>query len=139
MTLIYVDTNVYMDYLEMRSDKLRPLQDLAFNVFRRTFSCEFTVVMSSSIIRELENYIDEKRIASLIEELRENSKVLETKASFADKEKARKLVRARHTPFDDTLHAVIAKRMDVSCLVTRNIKDFVDLQDIIEIVLPEFL
>jgi len=53
--LIYLDTNIYMDYFENRSDGLRPLGDFAFNLLRRCFECEFSIASSVLVAKEAEH------------------------------------------------------------------------------------
>jgi predicted nucleic acid-binding protein len=139
MTLIYIDTNVYLDYLEIRTDRLRPLHDFAFQLFRRTFSCEFTIACSQLVINELHYNIQQERIDELFRDLKQLNKIIMVGISRKDKMLAHKLVRDRGTPKDDTIHAIVAKRLGASYLVTRNIKDFAGLQDIISLALPENL
>ncbi len=38
MPKIYVDTNIYLDFFLNRKDKLRPLGDFAFELFKRTLA-----------------------------------------------------------------------------------------------------
>ena len=49
-------------------------------------------------------------------------------------EKARKLDKNN---FGDALHVVLAEKSNVDKLITRNIKDFLELTDSLEISLPE--
>lgn len=139
MTKIYVDTNVYLDYFEGRTDYMRPLGDFAYEVFQRTLSCEFTIILSGLVVKEILNNRDEEQVYDLINELKEKNKIIKTKATFEDKEKAGQIVKQKRTSFPDTLHAVIAQRMGAEYLVTRNIQDFVELQEMTKIVLPEHL
>jgi len=48
-TRIYVDANIYLDYLEERTDRIRPLDEFAFKIFRRALECEFEIVISDAI------------------------------------------------------------------------------------------
>ena len=40
---IYFDTNIYLDFLENRNDRLRPLGELASQLFKRSINCEFFI------------------------------------------------------------------------------------------------
>jgi hypothetical protein len=62
---IYVDSNIYIDYFENRSDKLIPWGEFAHKLFQRTFECEFKVIISSFIIKELNNNGYDKEINDL--------------------------------------------------------------------------
>lgn len=139
MTKIYVDTNVYLDYFEGRTDYMRPLGDFAYEVFQRTLSCEFTIVFSSLILDELEHNIKSERIADLLLELEDKNKIIKIVPKREEREIARKIVKERNTPFNDTLHALLAKNSGSDYFITRNIKDFLELQDFVKILLPEHL
>jgi len=139
MEIIYLDTNIYMDHFDGRVDKLRPLGQFAFEIVRRTLNCEFKIVMSSLIIDELvfNNY--KEKITDLIKDLKEKDKIIKIVVNEEHKKETREISRTRKTDFNDTLHAVIANRLKAEYLVTRNVKDFVNLQDLIKIVYPENL
>lgn len=139
MTLIYIDTNVYLDYFEGRTDKFRPLGEFAYQIFQRTLSCEFTIVFSGLLFKEILNHTKEQQLYAFLHEFKEKNKILETKATFEDKVKTQQIVKEKRTSFNDTLHAVIAQRMGAEFLVTRNIQDFLELQEIVKILLPEYL
>ncbi len=139
MTLLYLDTNIYLDYLEGRVELFRPLGEFAFQIFKRTLSCEFTLILSSLLVEELSLHVSKERIKEMLDDFHKRKKIIETAVKYEDKDTARTIMRERHTPFQDTLHMVVAKRMNASYFVTRNIKDFVELEDIIPIFLPENL
>ncbi len=139
MVLLYLDTNIYLDYLNGRVDTLRPLGEFAFLLFKRSLACEFSLAVSSLLLEELYLHIEKERVQSLLNDFQERKKILLTKITELDKERARNIVKERKTPYSDTLHAIIAQRIGAYCVVTRNIRDFVALQDIIPIRLPENL
>ena len=139
MALLYIDTNVYLDYFEGRVDNLRPLGEFAYQIFQRTLSCEFHIVISSHLLKELRFIEKDSKIEEFLEEFKEKNKIIFVACSFEDKQFANLLSKQRKTPFADTLHAVIAKRIGAEYLITRNIKDYTELQDVIRILLPEFL
>lgn len=139
MTLIYIDTNVYLDYFEGRTDKFRPLGEFAYQIFQRTLSCEFRIIISTTLVKELENNIQKQRIYEFLGELEEKDKIVNGVIMKEDKERAQGIVRERKTPFNDTLHVVIANRMKADYFITRNVKDFIELQDFVKILLPEHL
>ncbi len=136
---IYIDTNIYMDYFDGRNDYMRPLGEFAFQVFQRTLSCEFIIVVSSLVFDELEFNNKTIELQELFDELKKKNKVIFVEYTHEDKIEAQTLIRQRGGSFNDTLHTIIAKRTNVNCLVTRNLQDFTHLQDIMKISLPEFL
>lgn len=46
---IYLDTCIYLDYLMDRKDNLRPLGEFAFQLLKRTFECEFEIIISDGL------------------------------------------------------------------------------------------
>jgi len=137
--LIYIDTNVYMDHFGGRVDKLRPLGEFAFEVFRRTICCEFTIAVSSLVLEELFYNSYENPTNELLSGLESKGKIVRVEITQEDVYTARRIVRERRTHFNDTLHAVIAHKVKAECVVTRNVKDFLELKDLVAVLLPEHL
>ncbi len=132
---IYVDTNIYLDYFESRGDGIRPLQEFAFQVFRRAFECEFEIVVSDWLLRELQFNIRTKTKADLLfAELLEKGKLLYIMKTIDDEKEASKYKNSK-----DAMHAVIAKRTKCKFIVTRNITDFLCFSGLIQPKLPEQL
>jgi len=136
--LIYLDTNIYLDYLENRTDRLRPLGEFAFRLIKRTIDCEFNVAVSSLVLAEIKFNNYTKQFTDLINSLKDMNKIVYIEMNENDNLKARKFHKERKTSFNDTLHVVLANKVN-AILITRNLKDFEELQDLIEISLPENL
>ena len=106
---IYVDTNVFIDYL---------LQRFKIKVFTEAVTCKYTIVISQLVIKELKSQkinADELlkwlSFASKIEIIpvcTKNYELYLTKNEYAD-----------------ALHIASAISANVSYIVTRNVKDFV--------------
>lgn len=128
--LIYLDTNIYMDYFDGRTDLLRPLGEFAYQVLKRTISCEFKIIISGLVLEELFYNTYEENIKKILPDFAKNNKIVEIEASPEDIARARHIVKERKTNFNDTLHAVLAKKANADFLVTRNLKDFYELQDL---------
>lgn len=135
--LIYLDTNIYLDYLENREDRLRPLGEFAFRLFQRTLKCEFKIIFSDLVNKELEKYIEEDKIRNILDDLKESEKLVDVAITSEDREKARMLTKDKKANFNDALHAVLAQKAKASTLITRNIEHFADFQDLIDIQYPE--
>ena len=137
--LIYLDTNIYIDYFEGRVDYLRPLGEFAFNVIRKTLGCEFKILFSQIVMREIEynNYTD--KMNALLKTLRDNNKLVNAEVLNSYSLMASKLSKKYKTSFNDVLHFIIAKENNAEIFVTRNIKDFPDFDDYPELVFPENL
>jgi len=133
---IYLDTNIYLDYCEKRSDGIRPLQEFAFNVFRRSLECEFEIAISNVVIKEIvESKLKNKATFDmLIAELKAKKKLFYFEEKFEEVSKAKS-----YENWKDALHAIIAKRAKCSFIVTRNMTDFLEFGDILEPKLPEQL
>jgi len=139
MEKIYIDTNVFMDYFLNRVDKLRPLGDFAFNLIRKIIKKEYMVVISDLIIIELEYNGFEKEIKILLEKFKESKNLIFVESMEEDNVKTNKIVRKKGTDFNDTKHAIIANRCKVDHFVTRNVKDFEELGDLVYPIYPENL
>lgn len=133
--LIYLDTNIYMDYFLIREDRLRPLSDFAFELLRKTFECEYKIAISDWLLFELEkNNVPVEKINELLKDLKDLNKLVKVERKDEDVTKAE-----RYKNWKDALHAILAKKSGAVYLVTRNVEDFFDVQDLIEIKLPENL
>lgn len=139
MRTIYIDTNIYIDFFDNRSDRLRPLGEFAYNLLRRTFECEFRIIISGLVLEELDYNTYNEKAKELIKNLEEKNKIIDVKTTQEDKKIAREIKKQRKTEFNDTLHAVIAKRLKAEYLVTRNIKHFSKLIDLVDVCYPESL
>jgi len=125
MTKLYIDTNVYLDYLLGRKDKLRPIGEFAFELLRRTVKCEFEILISDAVLEELERNATEEQILQLLQFIKKKT----LQVSFTEKEILESRQISKTDP-GDSLHYLLAKKGGAEYIVTRNIKhfDFPDLQ-----------
>ena len=137
--LIYVDTNIYIDFFEDRIDNLRLLGEIARQLFDRALDCEFTLVVSSLVNEEIKDNGYKTQFIDFLADFKKYNKVIYTELSEEDKRSANELKRFRKTPFKDTCHLILAQRLHAEVLVTRNVKDYVNISDIIPVLLPEFI
>jgi predicted nucleic acid-binding protein len=114
---IYFDTNIYLDYFENRSDKLRPLGEFALSVIQRTFKCEYIIVISDMITKELDKLQKNKNLQELFDELESRHKLIKIILEPEDIIKARKITND-HLHFEDAVHYVISKKANVDILLT---------------------
>ena len=106
---IYVDTNVFLDYLLERKNKQgKDLSEPAFDLFRRTLSCKFHIIVSSHLIRELRGIVDLHDVTMLMTFLKK--KIIKVEDEIKGK--------------GDELHALIAIKCGADRIVTRNINHF---------------
>ncbi len=119
---IYVDTNIYLDYLLGRRNKQgKDLSRPAFEVFKRTMSCEFHIIISNHLVNELCGVIDLEDLTMLISFLRKKIIKIEDKSEGKG----------------DEFHAYLAEKYGAELIVTRNKNDFKNLA--LQAYLPEEL
>lgn len=133
MDKIYVDTNVYLDLFLGRKDRYLPLDEFALCAFDKIKKGKYALVISDWVIEELIKHCNEKIINDF---LRNFNGVIQIKRTSEDEDSARKL---SPTNYPDALHVILAKKENCFYLVTRNLRDFAEFQEIIEIVTPEYL
>lgn len=129
---LYLDTNIYLDYFENRHDNIRPLGFFAYNLIRRCIEGEFKIIISDWVVEEFGKIGDPRKIDDLIKTLKKHDSLLIVRTSSQDLSKSRKY---KNKP--DALHAILAIKASADYFVTRNIKDFLDFQDSINIIFPE--
>ncbi len=132
---IYCDTNIYLDFFLGRKDYLRPLDEFAFQIFRRVGEGEFTLIISDHLLYELENNLDdESKITELLEPLNRKGKIIKVTKTRKDIIKAKEISQEH---WKDALHAILANKAKAVYLLTRNIKDYVGCEHLVEIKFPE--
>lgn len=135
-TRIYCDTNIYLDYLLGRKDYLRPLDEFAFQLFKRIEQREFILIISDHLLFELRKYVEEQKINEVLKPLLDQGSALKVYKSLQDIEQAKKISRMH---WKDTLHALLAHKACATYLVTRNLKDYAGCVYLIQAVFPENL
>ncbi len=131
---IYCDTNIYLDYLEDRSNLFgKNIGDRAFDVFNRALTCEFEIIVSGWTLAELKNHANFDSLNMLFSFLKR--KIITIEHTEEDVEEAKKM--SAH--FQDALHAILASKAGASFLVTRDIYEFLKYRDLVEPKLPENL
>jgi len=117
--LIYIDTNVYLDYLLNRKDRLRPLGDFAFELLRKAVSCEYWILLSDIVLDEMRAHTSKEDIEKLL-------CMIQKKLRLVPREEI-DLIRAEEiSPLNkiDALHYVLAKKGGAEIIVTRNTQHF---------------
>ncbi len=135
MSRIYCDTCVYRDLFEGRKDRFRDLADFALSVFRKVKEKQYKLVISDWVIDEFKKHCDVKVIEEFIKQF-EKEDVIEIVRTKDDENEARRISSSN---YPDALHVVLAKKGNAIRLVTQNIEDFAEFQNLIEIVRPESL
>ncbi|MBU2589452.1 MAG: type II toxin-antitoxin system VapC family toxin [Nanoarchaeota archaeon] len=118
--LVYLDTNIYLDYLGNRCDNLRPLGEFAFQLINRALQCEFNILFSDLVLKELECFITKEHIEFIIKLLQSKNKIFKVQITSIDKRLASKLKNSFHVPYADALHYVLALNNDAEVLITND-------------------
>ena len=118
--LVYVDTNVFLDFLRDRENEFGgSLGARAERFFRRVRGGEFDIVVSDWVKEELSNHLDngeERMLFSMLED-----SIVEASYSDEDWERAERI---DEEEADDVLHAVIADNVGADLVTTQNISDY---------------
>lgn len=134
---IYLDTCVYIDYLEDRKDNIRPLGELVHQLIKRAISCEFDIVTSDWVLDEIERYRSKEVFIELLHKLKKMNKITFVYKNKELEEEAKNLTTHQQIHYSDALHVVLAKAADAVYIVTRNVKDFPADYNGLKTVLPE--
>lgn len=133
----YLDTSIWRDYYENRSDGLRPLGEWAFQFLKRVIAEGDIVLYSYAVVRELSKEYSDEIIAQIFEVLNAENLLLKVDISDVQKREAAKLCKSRDIPFGDALHAILAR--DNGAIMIARDRHFFELIDIVEIRKPEDL
>lgn len=140
MQKILLDTNIYLDFYLDRKDGIKPLGEFAFNLIKRTISCEFEIILLKEIFFELKTVlgIKDANLENIIfNELRRKNKI----ANICSNEKQEKdcllLSNQFNIPKTDALIAIMAR--DEKALIISRDKHFDLLKHIANYVTPEEL
>mgnify|MGYP000294038411 CR=1 FL=1 len=75
--LIYVDTNVWISLFKQERDSLRPLSDFSFELFRKSLACEYNIVISGWLLKELELTNFNKESFEIIQQFKQKNVKIE--------------------------------------------------------------
>ena len=137
--LIYVDTNIYIDFFENRTEGFKPFGELARQLFDRALDCEFKIIVSQVVVEEIKDNGYTDVFNDFLNNLKSRNKILPAVFTNKDRIKANELKDLRKTPYKDTCHVILAQKVNAECLITRNIKDYENISDIIFVTLPELI
>lgn len=132
----YLDTCIWIDYLENRSDKFRPLGEWAFGLIKKIIKNEDLFLITEKTIEELENVIGQEETERMISTIPPQLKI-NIISKYSQKMKAKHLKERFNIPFGDALHIIIAEE-NKAIFVTRD-EHFQDFSNYFEIKKPEEL
>ncbi|MBN2142231.1 PIN domain-containing protein [Candidatus Woesearchaeota archaeon] len=135
MRRFYVDTNIWLDYFENRSDKYRPLGEWALAFLNGILDVGSVILISDVVLAELRRYADQEKISSCFAPFQKS--LLFVSRSNTQSIEARSLSKSRLVPFADALHAIIS-RDENAILISRD-KHFMKLLDVVCVMKPEDL
>ncbi|MBU2638148.1 MAG: PIN domain-containing protein [Nanoarchaeota archaeon] len=133
----FVDTLIYRDYYENRSDNLRPLGEWALEFFRSVAKQKGVILYCDLVIEEMAIEYNSDIIVLILETIASIAPLIKIEATAQEESEAKKLKKERKLPFADALYAVIARDND-AILVSRD-NHFSLLLDIAVIRKPEEL
>ena len=131
----YVDTAIWMDYYQNRTDRFRPLGELAKAFLKRALEEEWVLLYSKMVIDELQTYFTDIEIREIFNA--STSLLSEIEIADAQWKEAEQLAILHAVPFGDALHAVLARDSD-AVIITRD-RHFKRLKDIAAWKKPEEL
>jgi|SRR3989344_2103037 len=133
----YLDSSIWRDYYENRSDKFRPLGEWALRLINNIVENTDIILYSDFIIEELKVKYSEDEINRIFEIIDRRDLLLKVDISKEQAKEAAVLCKKRNVAFGDALHAILA-RDNKSTMITRD-KHFLELFDIVEVKKPEEL
>ncbi|HLC47406.1 MAG TPA: PIN domain-containing protein [Candidatus Nanoarchaeia archaeon] len=133
----YIDTCIWRDYFENRSDNFRPFGEWALELIRLIILKNDMILYSKVVIRELSEEYSHEEIENILSIAMKINSLKKVEVTDHQKIEARMLSKERGTAFADALHAVLARDND-AILVSRD-RHFQDLTDIATVRKPEDL
>ncbi|MFH1256901.1 MAG: PIN domain-containing protein [Candidatus Diapherotrites archaeon] len=133
----YVDTSAWRDFLENRSDGLRPLGEFAFRFLNKCRENQCIIFVSDVVKVELEKDISKERIMAMFSPFEEIIRHISATTREFSNAKNEWIKRGKNLPFNDIFHAVIAKSHGAT-LVSRD-RHFDLLDHVVEVKKPEEL
>jgi predicted nucleic acid-binding protein len=135
VTRYYLDTSIWLDYYENRTDRFRPLGEWALALLSLIRERKDTILVSDVILQELGTYYSELQIIEIFKSythLIENIKPTDNQLKFS-----KTISSIRKIPTGDVLHAVLSKDQN-AILISRD-NHFMLLTDINKAHKPEEL
>lgn len=131
----YLDTSIWRDYYENRTDGIRPLGDWAFELLKYLIENDYTILYSDLVIDELKKEYTEDEISNIFDIV--SDILLKVDIKESDNQQALILSKKYKIPFGDALHAVLSVKNN-AILISRD-KHFSELQYFVKVMKPEDL
>ncbi|MEK6943614.1 MAG: PIN domain-containing protein [Nanoarchaeota archaeon] len=133
----YLDTNIWRDYYENRSDSLKSLGKPALNFLLGAIKEGNLIIYSELVVHELISKYTKEEISAIFSIFYNLNILVKAEISKNQAKEASDLCRKRNVPFGDALHAILA-RDNGAMLITRD-NHFKKLNGIAETKKPEEL
>lgn len=130
---IYLDSNIYLDYFLGRANGRRPLGEFAFSIFKRTFACEFEIIVSGWVVEEVKKTSKHKEMGILLTQLRQVKKVREIQVSLDDEKQAGALYKETGVHFADAVHYILAVRSGAEMSETQTVSEHAQKPQVFDI------
>ena len=135
MTTLYIDTNIIVDAVEGRKNRVgKNIGNPASDLFGEVISCKYHLIISSWTLEELSGLgkLDSTKMFFLLAK----KKII--KVTYSEEEKEESKVKSEKHD-DDALHIIIAERENADFIVTRNTDHFTEIGTSIPLKIPENL
>ncbi len=133
----YLDTCIWRDYYENRTDNFRPLGEWALSLIQKILEEKNRLLYSDIIIDELRILYSLTEISEIFEIVAQHQTLIKVPISQSQKKEAALLCKERKMSWADALHAILAR--DHNAILVSRDKHFLQLGDIAEIRKPEEL
>jgi len=130
----YLDTSVWRDYFEDRSDGIRPLGEFASRFLQDCIACHCTLLYSETVLYELGRDYSAEKIRELFSPLAESLEFAEI-SKEQDREAKSLVPFKRPAHYADILHAILAR--DCKAIMIARDRHFDCLEDIVAVLKPE--
>lgn len=132
----YLDSCIWRDYFENRSDKFRPLGEWAFFLIKKIIKESSLIIYSDLVEEELQTTYSEKEVEGIFSVVPKQV-LIKVETSKEQLREAIQLAKKLEIPVKDVLHAIIARNNN-AILVTRD-KHFYEIENGLIIKKPEEL
>lgn len=136
---LYLDADVWLNLIQREMAGFVPAFQRTKQLLSKAETEKWELVVSDLVKEEVRSQgVKEEDMKRQISGLREKKLVKHAQVKEADREKAREILRSRGLHFSDALHVAVALRKG-SHLVTRNMRHFSVVDDLLEVSRPESL
>jgi predicted nucleic acid-binding protein len=116
----YLDTAIWRDYYENRSDNLRPLGEWALELLRMIKENREIVLYSDLVVHELSKDFGQEKIKDILKIIADEGLLERVEPTDEHIKEAVKLSKILQIPSADCLHAILA-RDSSAVMITRDV------------------